>query len=112
MNKIPILKEIKVPYIQSPSNKKYSLVLDLDETLIFVKFGNNNKGIIYYRPFLIDFLECLFPLYELISFTTATKIYAEPILNSKNQIKNIFHLNFIENMQLLKIIILLKIFHL
>ena len=102
MNKIPILKEIKVPYIQSPSNKKYSLVLDLDETLIFVKFGNNNKGIIYYRPFLIDFLECLFPLYELISFTTATKIYAEPILNSIESNKKYFSFKFYREHAIIK----------
>ena len=95
INQIPTTNNIKPPYIKTQSNKKYSLVLDLDETLFFVKFvKNKDKGILHYRPYLFDFLDSLFPFYELISFTTATKIYAEPILNAIESNKKYFSYKF------------------
>ena len=87
--------KIQYPYIKTQSNRKYSLILDLDETLVFVKFvKNKEKGILHYRPYLFDFLDSLFPFYELISFTTATKIYAEPILNAIESNKKYFSFKF------------------
>ena len=95
LNQISIMNIINVPYIKTQSNKKYTLVLDLDETLVFVKFLNNKeKGILHFRPYLFDFLNCLLPFYELISFTTATKSYADSILNSIEEKKTYFSYKF------------------
>ena len=95
---------IKEPYITTPSKKKYSLVIDLDETLVFVKFINNNsnKALLHLRPYLFDFLENLSPLYELISFTTATSIYAEKILNEIKTKKKYFSYKFYREHSIIK----------
>ena len=95
---------IKEPYITTPSKKKYSLVIDLDETLVFVKFINNNsnKALLHLRPYLFDFLENLSPLYELISFTTATSIYAEKILNEIETKKKYFSYKFYREHSIIK----------
>ena len=91
LNNINIQNKIRIPYITKPSLKKYSLILDLDETLVCVKFSkNNNKGIIHFRPGLFEFLDSLKPYYELISFTSATQSYAEPIINGIESEKNYF----------------------
>ena len=81
---------MKIPYIKTSSSKKFSLVLDLDETLISLKFNKNNKGILKFRPYLFEFLNNLKPYYELISFTYGTRIYAEPILNEIESKKKYF----------------------
>ena len=95
LNLIQTKNKIQYPYIKTQSNRKYSLILDLDETLVFVKFvKNKEKGILHYRPYLFDFLDSLFPFYELISFTTATKIYAEPIINAIESNKKYFSYKF------------------
>ena len=94
-NSMSIMNIIKIPYIKVKSNKKYTLVLDLDETLVFVKFLNDKeKGILHFRPYLFDFLNCLLPFYELISFTTATRSYADSILNSIEENKKYFSYKF------------------
>ena len=81
---------MKIPYIKTSSSKKFSLVLDLDETLISLKFNKKNKGILKFRPYLFEFLNNLKPYYELISFTYGTRIYAEPILNEIESKKKYF----------------------
>ena len=50
---------IPVPYIGNRSNKPYTLVLDLDETLIHFKANPNNEesGTIKIRPYLYQFLD-------------------------------------------------------
>ena len=70
--------------MQKKSNKKYSLVLDLDETLIHFKPNPNNEssGKIMIRPYLYDFLRNIKKYYELIIFTAATQDYADPIINA------------------------------
>jgi Dullard-like phosphatase family protein len=73
------------PFLQKKSNnKKYTLVLDLDETLIHFKPNPNNEssGKIMIRPFLYDFLRSIKKYYELIIFTAATEDYANPIINA------------------------------
>ena len=74
---------IKVPYLNFPSQKKFTLILDLDETLIFLKMDLNegNKGLLKFRPGLDDFLLSIKPNYEIIVFTSSTKDYADPIIN-------------------------------
>ena len=59
---------------------KYTLVLDMDETLIHYFFTNNN-GMFFVRPYCFDFLNELKDLYEIVTFTAGTKEYADNILN-------------------------------
>ena len=86
-------KNIISPYIKIPreKNKKYTLVLDLDETLVHVKQINLQNSNYYYntpynhkiinlRPGLFDFLNSIKPYYEIISFSSASKVYADHIL--------------------------------
>ena len=74
----------QIPFIKKNCGKKYSLVLDLDETLIHFKPNPNNEssGKIMIRPFLYDFLKNVKKYYELIIFTAATQDYADPIINA------------------------------
>ena len=75
--------KIDPPFIKTPNKKKYTLVLDLDETLINVEFKDmsSNKCILHLRPGLFWFLSRVKPFYELITFTSASKEYAQPIIN-------------------------------
>ena len=77
------------------NNYKYTLVLDLDETLICIKRNNNNKIKInpknnlitlILRPGLLDFLHKMKKLYELVLFSFGTNEYVSPII--KNIEKN------------------------
>ena len=71
---------ITPPYIKEPLNKKFVLVLDIDETithLIKLPFGN------YFliRPGVIDLLKELNKFYEINIFTAALQHYADNILD-------------------------------
>ena len=75
---------IPFPYLDKKSSKQYTLVLDLDETLIHFKPNPNNdeSGTIKIRPYLMEFLEKIKNYYELVVFTAATQEYADPIINA------------------------------
>ena len=72
-------------------DKEYSLILDLEDTLIhsqrdfnFKKkliFRNINKKKIILRPYLLEFLNEMKPLFELILFSSNTPEYVDPIIN-------------------------------
>ena len=78
---------IEVPYLKFPCTKKFSLVLDLDETLISFRLNPNdeNKGTIRFRPYLDSFLKKVKEKYELIVFTSGTKDYADPLEDAIEQ---------------------------
>ena len=59
---------------------KYTLVLDMDETLVHFFFTHIN-GMFFVRPYCFEFLNDLNNLYEIITFTAGTKDYADNILN-------------------------------
>ena len=71
--------------IENKKDKKkvFTLVLDLDETII-----SYQKGTFIPRPGLNKFLTEINKLYEIIVFTSATQSYADSILDSidKNNI--------------------------
>ena len=87
------------PYLPSiDHNYKYTLVLDMDETLIHFLYQNkaNNNifnfnmmeqndiskvGMFLLRPFTKYFIEKLKDLYEIIIFTNGTKIYCDRIID-------------------------------
>ena len=84
--------EIKVPYLTNKPRKKFTLVLDLDETLIcFIPHPvEESKGTLKFRPGLIDFLKAVREKYEVITFTSATKEYADPIEDAIEQNNKFF----------------------
>ena len=70
---IPFLPPIAKEY-------KYTLVLDMDETLVHF-FFTHLSGMFFVRPFCFEFLNELNSMYEIITFTAGTKDYADGILN-------------------------------
>ena len=86
-NKNIINDFVPIPYLKNISNKKYTLILDLDETLIHFKGHPNDdsSGILQFRPFLSEFLSAVENYYELVIFTAATQDYADPIINAIEQ---------------------------
>ena len=73
---------VPAPYIKEPSNRPYTLVLDLDETLINFKIKNSKEGTLCARPFLFGFLEEMGHYYELILWTSATESYANSLIDA------------------------------
>ena len=73
-----------LPPLQNPS--KYTLVLDLDETLIHYKtdlsqnYEKTKKNMLILRPDLILFLKEMKKIYELVLFSYATYEYIERII--------------------------------
>ena len=80
---------------------KYTLVLDLDETLIYCQrdnislynnynFNNMNKNTLIFRPGLLEFLHKMKSLYELVLFSFGTKEYVEHIVSLIEKKEKIF----------------------
>ena len=82
----------KAPYLPAKGSKEFTLVLDLDETLICFKADPNDdtKGILRFRPYLDEFLEEVIQYYELVIFTSGTKDYADPIIDHIENDKHYF----------------------
>ena len=72
------------PYIKTKNRKKYSLILDLDETLVHFKINNENdsEGVLQIRPGVIQFLEQVGKFYEIIVFTAATQDYGDLLIDA------------------------------
>ena len=70
-----------IPFIKEPSKKEYSLVLDLDETLIHFSINGENEGQLFFRPYLFQFLSSVSQYYEIIIFTAGVKEYAKIVLD-------------------------------
>jgi len=82
-----ILPEIK-------ENYKYSLILDLDETLIYLQNKDSLKAdissSIVLRPNLHEFLHEMKSIYELIIFSENSQEYVEPIIDFIQKKENYF----------------------
>ena len=79
--------------LYSKFNKKnFTLILDLDETLIKYLIYDiaSQKGKIIYRPGLIQFLNKVFPIFDIIIWTVATKDYADKIIDNIEKDKKFF----------------------
>ena len=78
------------PFIGNPISKEreYSLVLDLDETLIHYS-QSSQGGQVLLRPFVHKFLKEMGKYYEIIIFTAAQQDYADWILNRLDKGKDI-----------------------
>ena len=72
------------PYIKTKNRKPYSLILDLDETLVHFKVNNedDSEGVLQIRPGVIQFLELVGKYYELIIFTAATQDYGDLLIDA------------------------------
>ena len=82
-NVLSALGFINVPSPFLPSLKnliKYTLVLDLDETLVHY-FYTPSGGTFLIRPFCYHFLNEMSKLFEIVIFTAAMKDYADSILD-------------------------------
>lgn len=85
------LKRCESGYLDSNGTNRLTIVLDLDNTLIFAtpnkieKLKNyaliNNKFYVYKRPHLDHFLISLSQYCDLILYTAGTKEYAEKIID-------------------------------
>jgi Dullard-like phosphatase family protein len=82
------------PFIKTPNKKRYSLILDLNETLISLRYTNNSKGLIRVRPFLYQFLDTLSINYELILFTGSSEKYTNSIVEVLERNKKYFDFIF------------------
>ena len=72
---------LNIPFIKDPPTKDYTLVLDLDETLIHFSVNSRNEGHLFFRPYLFHFLNTISEYYELIIFTAGLKEYAKTVLD-------------------------------
>ena len=72
------------PYIHTKNSKRYSLILDLDETLVHFKISSesDNEGVLKIRPGVVPFLEKVGKFYELIIFTAATQEYGDLLIDA------------------------------
>ena len=69
--------------------KEYTLVLDLDETLVHCKY-NESGSVVHFRPYLDEFLAALVPLYNIVIFTAAAQDYADLVLDNIDPQRVIF----------------------
>ena len=85
-------RTLPAPYVRTKNNKEFSLVLDLDETLINFKPRDNGEdgGVLRVRPGITEFLEEVGKYYELIIFTTATQDYADVLIDEVEEDKIYF----------------------
>ena len=72
----PSFTNEKTPYLPVYDKKSYTLVLDLDETLVHVE---NEKLLI--RPNACEFISQMSLHYELVLFTASTPMYADFIMS-------------------------------
>ena len=114
------INRVSPPFIFSKTKKRYTLILDLDETLIHLRqkkqvvnikndvnininntsdYNYNsdkdkNKYLLQFRVGLFSFLTLLKPFYEIISFTSASREYADVIINEIEKKRKFFDYKF------------------
>ena len=83
---------VEPPYLKTSNLKQYTLVLDLDETIVHFKINPDleNEGVLKVRPGIHEFLETLGKVYEIIVFTAATKEYADILIDEVEENKIYF----------------------
>lgn len=75
---------VEAPYLPQPASEdKFTLVLDLDETLVhYYELPGQSDGNFRVRPGCIEFLKEMSQLYEVVIFTAAMQDYADWVLDS------------------------------
>ena len=79
---------VPAPYLKPNPEKQFTLVLDMDETLIHY-YENNGDGAFRVRPGCQQFLKEMSELYEVGIFTAAMQDYADWVLDSIDPQKHI-----------------------
>ena len=77
------------PFLKNKNQKKFTLVLDLEETLVHI----NQKGDCLFRHGLYKFLKELKPYYELVSFSNESKYSSDQIIDIIETTKKFFDYN-------------------
>ena len=77
-----------LPPLENEKNNIYTLVLDLDETLVHF-FYTPSGGTFLIRPYCFEFLNKMSKIFEIVIFTAAMKDYADSILDILDLKKNI-----------------------
>ena len=90
LKKNKYFKSLPAPYITYPCPRPYTLVLDLDETLVHFKIKTSKEGTLRARPYLFSFLEEMGRYYELIVWTSATEGYANSLIDAIEYEKKYF----------------------
>ena len=82
--------KVKPPFLPKLDDKKYkyTLVLDLDETLVHY-VEEDNSAYVQVRPYAENFLKELSKHFELVLFTAAEEDYTGIVLNELNKNKYI-----------------------
>ena len=94
LNSNPNFISFRPPYIHTERIKSYTLILDLNETIVNFQQTNFSQGILRLRPFLLEFLEKISFYYEIILFTTSTEFFAKPIISAIEENKKFFDFVF------------------
>ena len=81
------------PFLKHKNKKRFTLVLDLEDTLLNIKMTDTGKLILNLRPGLISFLSGIKPYYEIVSFSKFSKSYSKTIINYIQQGKKLFDAN-------------------
>jgi len=76
---------------QKAKDNPYTLVLDLDETLVHYEETESGRGQFFLRPYSQQFIADLDPYYEIVIFTAAMKNYADWIIDRLDSQKLISH---------------------
>lgn len=76
-----MLPPVPAPYLKENSEKQFTLVLDMDETLIHY-YESNGDGAFRIRPGCLQFLKEMSEIYEVGIFTAAMQDYADWVLDS------------------------------
>ena len=79
-----------LPYIKTKNVKKYSVVLDIEETLLHF----NNKGVVNIRPGAHKFMNDISEYYELIAFNEGEQKYTDLLIDSLEENKIFFEHRF------------------
>ena len=85
--------KISPPFLPiSNNNKNYTLVLDITNTLINIKYADSQGQILIpnLRPGIFSFLNSVKPLYELVAFSSETREFSDVILNEIEKNKKFF----------------------
>ncbi|CAD8140262.1 unnamed protein product [Paramecium octaurelia] len=83
---IPLICVAPQPYLPYTNPKTYTLVLDMDETLIHF---TDQTGHFLIRPFTHQFLQEMSQFYELVVFTAGLPDYANWVLDQVDKNRNI-----------------------
>ena len=81
------------PFIKLNTKKKFTIVLNLENTIINCKVDSEGNILINLRPGLISFLNGIKPFYEIISFTKLSKEYSNSIIKEIEEKKKLFDYN-------------------